>query len=154
MKNKLLIFISIFILNIQYIQADSLPALPELASSSIEQTNTENQKEQSFWQKILSFFGFGDDNKSTEQETQITEEDNKSAVITQVKTTKNLINAQTLEEEFVIPSLDAIEDKNTTIETAAINETNSESPHTITNTDSKLQLDNIQDSTPELITTI
>lgn len=151
MKHKLLIFISIFILNTQYIQADSLPVLPELAVSSTEQTNIEEKEDISLWQQILSFFGFGDDNKITEQKAQITNEENSSALITKTETTENL-NEQTLEEEFVVPSLDAIENKNTTtIEPEAIAD-NSPSP-TITNTDSSApEPEIIQDSKPELIT--
>ena len=64
MRQKLLLFISILMLNCLFALAEepSLPELPALPVTNQEEiVDNTSGKPRSFFEKIKSFFGFGDD---------------------------------------------------------------------------------------------
>ena len=79
MRKKLLLSISIVLLFTFNIQAESdvnLPALP--IDSTIELTDKKNDSDVSFWQKVKSFFGVGNEEKIENVSETDAQEDNNS----------------------------------------------------------------------------
>lgn len=66
MGQRLLLFISIILLFAFNINAETDPELPALPTSSSVKIVEQDKGEESFWQKILNFFGFGDKKENSE----------------------------------------------------------------------------------------